>query len=170
MSRFNPALRRKVTRWQRVLHFFHLYKAGEGRVNTTSLGDLSEEAHMQECLLEGHKLGATKEEMEHNNFTSDLVATLKNRWGSLKRTESVEATVRLKMAKLMEEHGMRPTHIRERIELALNAFFLADRAEHVAKALTASTGQQFDQRVKTYGYESGSGANRIAGIAKLPKT
>lgn len=152
-----------------MLRFLRLTNPTKGRINTDSLGCLKEHAYRQDCLLEGRPFG-TGEVQERSGFCTELVAELKNDHGLLKRTEATEATIRLKLSKRMREHGMRATHIREQIELAINAFFLADRATHIAKALTASVGQQHDDRMRKYGYVSYHAGERIIGQGPPPKT
>lgn len=97
-----------------------------------------------------------KEKRERVGFVQDLVAGLKAEHGPhLRRDIANEGVIRRQLFKEMKEHGMRPTHIAEQIDLALNAFWMLSIHQRLALAISASDAMADDVRVRRFGYRSG---------------
>jgi len=83
-------------------------------------------------------------------FQAKLVKLAKSEFGLLKRTEANRLMVRKFLRDHMQDHGMRPTHIAEYLDVSVAIFFIPCRQDLIAHQVGSSmAAQSMNEMIQT---------------------
>lgn len=96
--------------------------------------------------------------MKRGKFQAKLIQIAKAEFGLLRRTEANRLMVRKFLRDHMREHGMRPTHIAQHLDVSTACFFIPSEQDMIAHQLGASREALSRDRVINTIWESAYGA------------
>jgi len=83
-------------------------------------------------------------------FQAHVVRVTKVEFGFLKRTKANRLMVRKFIRDLMRDHGMRPTHIHQHLDLCVAIFFIPSNIDIMVEQVNASAGAlERDREMRT---------------------
>lgn len=130
-------------------------RPGRGKIDTIPE---EVEKHVDNVLANVDTNGFTKEEEEsefgkistRGRFQAKLVKLAKSEFGLLKRTEANRLMVRKFLRDHMRDHGMRPSHIAEHLDVGVACFFIPCRQDVIAHQVGSSNkAQVMEQMIQT---------------------